>query len=158
MALGRRGHPRRAIPSAIAPLDTSTIWRSCACRAAIWRLHCSTASMSSPRPSLVTSEEPTLITRRCAPAATEVVFSRSSMMPNSGSESVGRWGGGFGRRGGPSVYARCLVLRLGRWRCVACGVKARVVFDMHARLLVLLDVIALLFGVEPILQCPNQSL
>src|SRR3990172_6756319 len=68
MACGRRVQPRRCSPSAMAPLETSTqrlpSERSCAICAAQRAI----AAASRPRPSLVTSEDPTLTTRVAAAA------------------------------------------------------------------------------------------
>src|SRR3546814_18214637 len=66
MAVGRRGQPIRAMPSAIAPLDTRTICLPYTCNWAICSAHCATAWLSMPLPSLVPSDEPTLTTRRLA--------------------------------------------------------------------------------------------
>src|ERR1019366_4941638 len=72
MADGRDVQPRRCIPSAMAPDDTSTICRPALLNAAICSAQRATAAWSIPRPSLVTRLEPTLITSRRAPATTEV--------------------------------------------------------------------------------------
>src|SRR5664279_868867 len=72
MADGREVQPRRCIPSAMAPDDTSTICRPALLNAAICSAQRATAAWSIPRPSLVTRLEPTLMTSRRAPATTEV--------------------------------------------------------------------------------------
>src|SRR5690554_1987963 len=80
MALGRRGHPKRAMPSAIAPLETNTICLPCLCSSAICCDHSVTAFMSIPRPSLVTSDEPTFTTIRCAVETTDLELDDSGML------------------------------------------------------------------------------
>src|SRR5688572_12996594 len=72
-ACGRRFQPRRCMPSAIAPLETSTISRPSCLSAAICCAQRASASRSSPCPSLVTRLLPTLTTRRFALASTEAM-------------------------------------------------------------------------------------
>src|SRR5450432_4576549 len=74
MADGREVQPRRCMPSAMAPDDTSTICRPALLNAAICSAQRATAAWSIPRPSLVTRLEPTLITSRRAPATMEVAL------------------------------------------------------------------------------------
>jgi hypothetical protein len=56
--------PRRSMPSAIAPEDTSTTSLPRVRSEAIWAAQRAMAALSRPRPSLVTSEEPTLTMMR----------------------------------------------------------------------------------------------
>src|SRR5689334_10470365 len=72
MSVGRALKPRRSMPSAIAPEDTSTTSLPRVRRDAIWAAQRAIAALSRPRPSLVTSEEPTLTMMREADWMTEV--------------------------------------------------------------------------------------
>src|ERR1700741_1445709 len=77
-AWGRGSHPRRCMPAAMAPLETSTTSRP-DCRSwAISPAQRDRAPRSRPRPLPVTRPEPTLTTRRFA-------FSRTELMGDSGS-------------------------------------------------------------------------
>src|SRR6266700_857739 len=60
MAAGRVDHPRRCIPSAIAPEETRTTCLPEELTDAMSAAHRLTASGSTPRPSLVTRLVPTL--------------------------------------------------------------------------------------------------
>src|SRR5882672_2987690 len=70
MACGRLVQPRRCTPSAMAPLETITQRLPSARSCAICAAQRAIAAASSPRPSLVTSEEPTLTIRVVAEAST----------------------------------------------------------------------------------------
>src|SRR6185436_20348797 len=63
MACGRLAQPSRCSPSAMAPLETSTQRLPSARSCAICAAQRAIAAASSPRPSFVTSDEPTLTTR-----------------------------------------------------------------------------------------------
>ena len=60
--LGRRVQRRRCMPSAMAPLDTRMVRRPSSRSFAICAAQRAMAAASSPRPSSVTSEEPTFTT------------------------------------------------------------------------------------------------
>src|SRR5512132_1352398 len=70
MACGRLAQPSRCRPSAMAPLETSTQRLPSARSCAICAAQRAIAAASKPRPSLVTSEDPTLTTRVVAEAST----------------------------------------------------------------------------------------
>ena len=67
IALGRAVQPRRLMPAATAPEETSTSSTPASCKATICSTHTPIAVRSSPLPSAVSSALPILTTQRCAP-------------------------------------------------------------------------------------------
>src|SRR5690606_32757685 len=67
IALGRLVQPRRLMPAATAPEDTSTNSTPCSRKATICLTHTAIAERSRPRPSAVSSALPIFTTQLCAP-------------------------------------------------------------------------------------------
>src|SRR6185503_2650353 len=87
MACGRLAQPSRCSPSAMAPLEISTQRLPSARSSAICAAQRAIACASRPRPSLVTSEEPTLTTSVVA-AATMLGCTAGFLLFGSGKKFV----------------------------------------------------------------------